>query len=312
MMDLIPGGGGSGGGSAFIKDTDELKFERDVLMASMTRPVVVDFWAPWCVPCKQMMPALEKVVSETAGAVHMVKVDIDKNPGLAQALRIQSVPTVYAFFQGKPVDAFAGARPEPELRVFIDKLKTLTLPGAAAVALNAEQIKKVMAEAESFFQQGNFDEAMARYSGILDVDGENMQALAGIGWCLLSQGDAPSAREILTQLSPEQQQSPSFQGLRFILSLETQAEGLEDTHALERKLLKNPKDLQSCFDLALQHLAAGQLEPGVEALLTLIRRNRDWQEKKARVFLLEIFAALGNAHPLTLSGRRKLSALLFS
>jgi putative thioredoxin len=297
--------------SVFISDTDETRFENDVLTASMTHPVIVDFWAPWCVPCKQMMPALEKVVGEAAGEVRMVKVDIDKNPGLAQALRVQSVPTVYAFFKGKPVDAFAGGRPESELRDFVTKLKTLA-GGGVPGALTADQVKKIMAEADAFFQQNNFDAAMARYGDVLDAAADNMEALGGIGWCLLSQGETEAVKEMLSQVTAEQLKSPRLQGLQFILSLGEKAEGLEDMLVLEKKITGNPKDFQAYFDLALQYLASGQLEKGIEQLISLIRLNRDWQEKKARLFLLEIFDSLGNAHPLTSSGRRKLSAVLFS
>jgi putative thioredoxin len=296
----------------FIKDTDELTFEQDVLAASMTRPVIVDFWAPWCGPCKQMMPVLEKAVTEAAGAVLMVKVDVDKNPGLAQALRIQSVPTVYAFYQGQPVDGFAGAKPESAIRALVDKLKALAAVPENPAVLTAEQVKKITAEAEQFFQQGKHEEAMARYGGLLDADAGNVEALGGIGWCLLALGDAASVREMLAQATPEHLLHPKLKGLQFILSLESRAAELDDAATLEQKLQKNPKDFQAGFDLALQHLAAGQLEKGVDALINLIRQNREWQDKQARTFLLEIFEALGNAHPLTLSGRRKLSAVLFS
>ncbi|MCE9507142.1 MAG: co-chaperone YbbN [Alphaproteobacteria bacterium] len=317
MMDLQLGIPPKTSATGFIKDTNEMAFEQDVLTASMTHPVIVDFWAPWCAPCKQMMPALEKVVGEAAGAVLMVKVNIDKSPELAQALRIQSVPTVYAFFQGKPVDGFAGARTESELRAFVGKLKALT--GAAApaaaeniAALSAEQLKKILGDAGQFFQQGKYEEAMARYGAVLDADADNMDALAGIGWCLLAVGDIPGVREMLAQLAPAQLTSSQMKGLQFIAALETQAAALEDVSVLEQKLLKKPDDLQVLFDLATQYLAAGQLDKGIETLISLIRKNRDWQDKKARTFLLEIFEALGNAHPLTLSGRRKLSTVLFS
>jgi putative thioredoxin len=317
MMDLQLGIPSKTSATGFIKDTDELKFEQDVLTASMTHPVIVDFWAPWCAPCKQMMPALEKVVGEAAGAVLMVKVNIDQSPELAQALRIQSVPTVYAFFQGKPVDGFAGARSESDLRAFVVKLKALTGSAPAAApenitALSAEQIKKIIGDAGQFFQQGKYEEAMGLYGGLLDADAENMDALAGIGWCLVAAGDMPGMREMLTQLAPEQLKSPRMKGLQFIAALETQAASLQDVSVLEQKLLEKPDNLQALFDLATQYLAAGQLEKGIETLISLIRKNRDWHDKKARILLLEIFEALGNAHPLTLSGRRKLSTVLFS
>jgi putative thioredoxin len=279
----------------------------------MTHPVIVDFWTARSVQSRQMMPMLEKAVEATGGAVLLVRVDVDRNPELAQALRIQSVPTVYAFYQGKPVDGFAGVRTEAELRAFVGKLQKLT--GAAEgndAAAAAEQVKKLMAEADEFFRQGNLDGAMARYSTALDIDVNNMEALGGIGWCLLSQGDAESVRGMLSQLSPEQLKSPRLQGLQYILSLEKRAEGLDAIPVLEQKLLKNSKELQTRYDLALQYMAAGQLEKGIDALITLIRVNREWQEQQARKFLLEIFEALGNTHPLTLSGRRKLSAVLFS
>lgn len=300
--------------SSFIKDTDEIHFEQDVLAASMTQPVIVDFWAPWCMPCKQMMPMLEKAVTEAGGAVRMVKVNIDKNPGLAQALRVQSVPTVYAFFQAKPVDGFAGAKPESELRTFVEKLKKIAgaLSPEEGGGLTAEEIKKLMGEADAFFQKSQYDMAMEKYSIALDAAPDNMEALGGIGWCLLSQGDADSVRDMLTHLTPEQLKSPRLQGLQFMLGLAGRTAGLESQDMLEKKVKTAPRDLQAQFDLALHYLASGRMEEGMDALTAVIRQDREWQEQKARKFLLEIFEALGNAHPLTLSGRRKLSAVLFS
>ena len=311
MIDLQLGAQPKPSSASFVKDTDELHFEQDALQASMTKPVIVQFWAAGSVLCRQMMPVLEKLVGAAGGAVLLAKVDINKNPGLAQALRIQSVPTVYVFYQGKPVDGFAGSKPEAELRLMVDGLKKLS--GAVpAEGNNAEHIKKFMAEADEFFRQGKLDEAMERYSGALELDQDNMEALGGIGWCLLTQGDAASVREMLSQLAPEQLKAPRLQGLQFILSLEKRAEGLNGISALAEKLLKNPKDIQAHYDLALQYLAAGQLEKGIDMLVSLIRLDRAWQEQKARKLLLEIFEAQGNMHPLTLSGRRQLSAVLFS
>ena len=296
-----------------IKNTDERSFEQDVLVESMSRPVIVDFWSTRSTPCKQMMPLLEKIVGETGGTVAMVKVDIDKNPGLVQALRVQSVPSVYAFHQGKPVDGFAGIRTEADLRVFINKLTEVnTSPEEAAKLQSAEQVKKLMEEGDQFFQKGSINEAMERYGCVLEVDDSNAEAMGGIGWSLLSQGEVASVREMLTEMTPEQMKSPQLQGLKFILSLEEQATGLEDIPTLEKKILETPKNLQTYYDLALRAITVGQLEKGIDALITLIRLNRDWEDMKARKLLLEIFEALGSTHPLTMPGRRKLSSILFS
>ncbi|MFH1158654.1 MAG: tetratricopeptide repeat protein [Pseudomonadota bacterium] len=300
----------------FIKDTDELKFEQDVLAESMSRPVVVCFWSTRSAPCKQMMPVFEKGVGETGGTVAMVRVDIDRNRELAQMMHIQSVPAVYAFHQGKPVDGFAGVRTEADLRIFVDKLAKLAAAAASpdeAVKLQtAGQVRKLMEEGDQFFQKGSLNEAMERYGCVLEADASNAEAMGGIGWSLLSQGEAASVREMLAEMTPEQMKSPRLQGLRFILSLEEQAAGLEDIPTLENKILEKPKDLQAHYDLALRTLAAGQVEKGVDTLIALIRINRDWEEMKARKLLLEIFEALGPTHPLTVPGRRKLSAILFS
>jgi putative thioredoxin len=263
--------------ASFIKDTDEAQFEVDVLNVSMTKPVIVQFWSAGSALCKQLMPLLEKLVTEAAGAVQLAKVNINKSPGLVQALRVQSVPTVYVFFQGKPVDGFAGSKPEAELRVMVEGLKKLSGGGANDdTAAIAEHVKKIMTEADGFFKQDSFNEAMERYSGALELDPNNMDALGGIGWCLLSQGDAESVREMLGQLTPEQLKAPRLQGLQYILSLGDEA-----------------KDIPALID----------------RLVAEVKKNRAGE---AREKLLKLFEALGNAHPLTAPGRRKLSTVLFS
>ncbi len=316
MIDLQLGTQPKPSAASFIKDTDELHFEQDALQASMTKPVIVQFWSTGSALCKQLTQVLEKLVGEAGGSVLLAKVNAGKNPGLVQALRIQSVPTVYIFFQGKPVDGFAGSKPEAELRLMVDGLKKLagTLPpDEGDKAAIAEHVKKFMTEADDFFKQGKLNEAMERYSGALELDPDNMEALGGIGWCLLSQGDAASVREMLGQLTPEQLKALRLQGLQFMISPRRRSQsGLESVSALVEKLMKNPKDLQAHYDLALHYLAEGQLEKGIDMLVSLTRLSREWQEQKARKLLLEVFEAMGNMHPLTLKGRRKLSAVLFS
>ena len=262
--------------ASFIKDTDETHFEQDALQASMTKPVIVQFWSPGSASCKPLMAMLEKLVTEAAGAVLLAKVNINKSPGLVQALRIQSVPTVYIFYQGKPVDGFAGTKPEAELRALVDGLKKLSGGAVDDKAAIAEHVKKFMTEADQFFKEDKFNEAMERYSGVLELDPDNMEALGGIGWCLLSQGDAESVREMLGQLAPEQLKAPRLQGLQYIISL---GDGAKDIPGL------------------------------IDRLVAEVKKNR---EGEAKAKLLALFEALGNAHPLTIPGRRKLSTVLFS
>ena len=262
--------------ASFIKDTDEMHFEADVLQASLEKPVIVQFWSAGSALCKQLMTVLEKLVGEAAGAVRLIKVNVNKSPSLVQALRIQSVPTVYVFFQGKPVDGFAGSKPEAELRVLVDGLKKLSGGGMDDKAAIAEHVKKFITEADQFFQQSKFHEAMERYSGAMELDPDNMEALGGIGWCLLSQGDAASVREMLGQLTADHLKAPRLQGLQYIISLGDDANNISGL---------------------------------IDRLVAEVKKNR---EGEARMNLLKLFEALGNTHPLTLPGRRKLSAVLFS
>ncbi len=296
--------------ASFIKDTDELNFEQDVLQASMERPVIALFYSPASAICKQMAAALEKLAS---AAVLLARVDITRNPGLAQALRLEAVPTVYVFHQGRPIDGFTGAKTDAELKSMVDDLKKFGgAPEEMDKAALAEQTKKIRDEADAFFGQGNLDAAMERYATALETDPSDMEALAGIGWCLLGQGDVAAVREMLTGLSPEQLETPRLKGLKNLMALEDNVKDIDDALALADRMMKNPKDLQARYDLAQRHLAAGQLEKGIDTLIGIIRLDREWQEQKARKLLLEVFESLGNAHPLTSSGRRKLSSVLFS
>lgn len=310
MLEL--GAGQAKTGSEYIRDADTGNFEEAVLQASLKKPVIVDFWAPWCGPCKQMMPHIEKAVANANGAVSLVKINVDKYPELAEVFRVQSVPTVYAFFQGQPVDGFMGAKSETELKAFIDKL--VKLSGAAAPqqpeTVDAEAIAKLMADAAGFFKEDKYTDAMAAYSTVLDADEKNMEALAGIGWCFVAQKDVESLAEFVSQMTPEQKSYPRIKGLEFLLSAAKDAPGSADD--LQGKIEKSPKDFQARYDLALHKIAACDLEAAIDTLVELIRRDREWQDQKARKLLVELFDALGNAHPLTSPGRRKLSTVLFS
>lgn len=298
-----PASGGTEG--AHIKDSSLETFAADVLEASREVPVIVDFWAPWCGPCKQLTPVLEKLVAEAKGAVRLVKVNVDENQEIARQLRIQSIPTVYAFRNGQPVDGFMGAVPESQLRQFIEQLT-----GGAVGTAGAEDI---LAAAQEAANAGDLASAAQAFGAVLQDDPGNPKAVAGLARCYLTSGDVERARATLGLVRPDGAQDESIRAIDAELKLrEAAVKAGAETEPLRARLAANANDHQARYDLALALDAAGDRQAAVEELLELTRRDRKWNDEAARKHLLTLFEAMGPADPRTLDGRRRLSSILFS
>ncbi|MFT3996432.1 MAG: thioredoxin [Asticcacaulis sp.] len=288
--------------SPHIIDGTDATFVADVLEASQSVPVIVDFWATWCGPCRQLGPALEKVVTEANGKVKLVKIDVDKNPMVAGQLRVQSIPTVYAFVGGRPVDGFMGAKPESELRAFIEKLGVGGDDGAPS-------IEDALALAAQSVEQGDMGGAMEAYAFVLEQDPQNVTAIAGVAKLYMKVGQPEQAKALLDQ-APADTKDADILSLRAALEL---AEGEPvDIAALQARLSADASDHAARYDLARGLAGQGDLSQAIDALLIIIKAEPDWQNNRAKDYLFKIFSAAGQMSDVTKAGRRKLSTLLFS
>lgn len=308
-MDILLNGAQSGSPAAsgtWISDGSIDTFVEDVIEASANVPVIVDFWAPWCGPCKTLGPMLERLVKEAKGAVRLVKIDVDKNQELAAQMRVQSIPAVYGFVGGRPVDGFAGAVPESQLKAFIQRLTG----GAAG---KGPTVAELLAEAQTQLNDGQTELALQIYQQILSEDENNGPALGGMVRCLIKLGHADGARQMVDSLGPDlQAQTDVAAAVKALELAEKSAGNSGATAALRQKLEANPKDHQARFDLSAALVAEGANEEALDQLLELYRIDRNWNDGAAKAQLLTLFEAFGHADPLTMAARKRLSSLMFA
>ncbi|MDC7685303.1 thioredoxin [Asticcacaulis sp. BYS171W] len=288
--------------SPHIIDGSDADFVANVIEASKTTPVIVDFWATWCGPCRQLGPALEKVVGEANGKVKLVKIDVDKNPMVAGQLRVQSIPTVYAFVDGRPVDGFMGAKPESELRAFIEKLGVAGDDGAPSI----EDALELAAQSAS---QGDMASAMEAYSFVLEQDPQNLKAIAGVARLYIKVGQPEQAKQFLDTV-PADTKDADILGLRAALELAEDAP--TDLEPFFARVAANPADHEARHELARGLAGQGEMTAAIDELMTIIKADPAGAGETAKAFLLKIFAAVGPMSDIAKAGRRRLSSLLFS
>ena len=288
-----------------IVDGTDATFMQDVVEASQTVPVIVDFWAPWCGPCKTLGPAIEAAVTAAGGRVKLVKIDVDANPGYAGQLRVQSIPTVFAFHEGQPVDGFQGALPPSEIQAFVEKV-------AALAGEPDNGLDDAIAAAEQMLEEGAAADAAETFAAILQEDGSHAGAYAGLVRSYLALDDVDQAEAILNGAPAEISSDPLLEAAHAQIALAREAANAGPVAELTAAVETNPDDHQARFDLAVAQHANGDTETAVDTLLELFRRDRDWNDAAARSQLFKIFDALQPNDPIVLNGRRKLSSLVFA
>jgi len=309
MSDQIIGSGnpdgpaGDSAGGDLVKDTTTQTFAQDVIEPSRRVPVLVDFWAPWCGPCRQLSPIIEKTVREANGAVLLVKMNIDDHPSIAGQLGVQSIPAVIAFVDGQPADGFVGAVPESQIKAFIERVAGPSGPS---------DMERLVEEAEGLQAAGNIPGAAEIFAAVLKLDPQSIAAIVGLASCLHANNETDQARETLAMIPASAESDPRVTAIRALLDLAAQTETLGDAAPLEARIAANPADHQARFDLAILLGAKGDREAATDHLLEIFGRDRNWNEEGARKQLLQFFEAWGPTDEATLAGRRRLSSMLFS
>jgi len=295
-----------------VKDGSDAGFVADVIEASRVQPVIVDFWATWCGPCKTLGPALEKAVAAAKGAVKLVKIDVDKNPAIAGQLRVQSIPTVYAFVDGQPVDGFQGALPESQVKQFVDRLIQAAGGAPGSEAGPADEIPELLEHAKAAVAQNDWDLAARVYSEILGLEPTHVAALAGMARYHVQAGDLEQAKELLGQVPAKDKTNADVVTVQASIDLAEKAKEAGPVDVLKAKAAADPKDMQARLDLAMAYWADNQRAEAIDELLGMIKADRAWNEEAARQQLLKFFEALGFSDPLAVDGRKRLSTILFS
>jgi putative thioredoxin len=287
-----------------IKDATEATFMADVIDASQEVPVIVDFWAPWCGPCKTLGPALEKAVAEAKGKVRLVKVDVDQNQRIAAQMRVQSIPAVFAFVGGQPVDGFLGAQPPAQIKAFVDRLIAMSGGNAG--------LEEALKLAEEMLSEGAVADAAQTFAAVLAEDDGNVAAIAGLARAYFALGDIERAREVLALAPKAKANDPAILAAKAQIELAEASAGAGETTELAARVERNPDDHQARYDLAMALVGKGDQAGAIDALLELFRRDREWNDAAAKTQLFKIFDSLGPKSEEAQRGRRRLSSMIFA